>query len=942
MTGPAGGRLSLMTHSLFHGMGYRSAHDSDLETPGSDAPILGRPLDRALHRLNPGIPRDALRRAARQVFQPPHEDPAAVNESCHRWLTHGVPVNYRRRDEPVYDTIRLVDFEHPENNGWLTAYDYEIRGAGDSEILDLVLFVNGLPLVVMAYTAAEAGETGDLTVPYERLRDWWRRFPSLFHFNALCIITDGRRARAGCFNAAYHRYTVWRSIKTGFIEPLGINQLRLVIGGLLEPEVLLEMVRYFTLFQDAGVRDHAGPAPAPRRLKKIAMYHQYHAVNAAVDSAFRASAPDGDRRCGVVWHTQGGGKSLTMLFYAARLTTAPQLENPTIVVLTDRNDLDGQLFQTFVSARRRLSQTPVRAESRSHLRELLRRRSGGVIFTTVQKFFPLREDRHPRLSDRSNIFVIADEAHRSQYDFIDGFARHMRDALPHASFTGFTGTPLERRDRNTRAVFGDYIISYLSRHAVADGITVPICYESRWVGDAARPVPDGDAAASFETIKGNRSRRRIQFICRDLVSHLDRRRNVVPGKAMVVTDSRRAAIEYYRQIIALHPGRHHQNDREGAVKVVITGSPTDPASWRPHIRDGPRRRVIGERFKDPKDPLTIVIVCDMWLTGFDVPCLHTLYLDKPLKDHLLLQAMARVNRVFAGKSDGLVVDYRGNRSRLEKACALYDGNGGDGGFYVTPEQAVIRLKRVLDTLELMVTGERAEKELLIPEINHLFRAFALAAPHPEALRMTERIEFFRSLKQSLHPRRPPGQRCKGASAFLKKDSLSEAALLRIAEVLKKEIRRRGRRNIVRFREASARVERALNAYRRTRGAPAERMEALEHICRAARDMRRAEQRTRTLQLTPEQLALYDALADCPPVRARFPEPEVRAVARELHDAIQQNITADWAVRESARARLRVTVKRTLRLRQFPMEALDTVLQQAEVQAGGKREISDQS
>ena len=642
---------------------------------------------------------------------------------------------------------------------------------------DVVIFVNGLPLGVIELKNA-ADEQADIWTAFNQLQTYKQQIPSLFVHNAVLVVSDGLEARIGTISADKEWFMPWRTIEGETVAPATMPQLEVLLRGVFEKRRFLELVRHFIVFEDDGATV----------VKKVAGYHQFHAVNTAVAETVRAcgvgemvlkepgggyfakpqpgGAP-GDRRVGVVWHTQGSGKSLTMAFYAGRLVLEPAMENPTLVVLTDRNDLDDQLFGTFARCHELLRQKPEQAQSREHLRALLQRASGGVIFTTIHKFFPEgKGGKHLRLSERRNIVVIADEAHRSQYDFIDGFARHMRDALPGASFIGFTGTPIEKTDANTRAVFGDYISVYDIQRAVEDGATVPIYYESRLAKlelkaeEKPKIDPDFEEAtegeelehkeklktkwAALEAVVG--AEKRISLIAEDLVKHWEERQEAmetqVPygGKAMIVCMSRRICVELYNAIVKLRPQWNHAADDRGAIKIVMTGSASDPLEWQQHIRNKPRREALAKRFKNPKDPLKIVLVRDMWLTGFDAPCLHTMYADKPMRSHGLMQAIARVNRVFKNKPGGLVVDYLGLAHELKQALAVYTESGGHGQTAIDQEQAVAVMVEKYEVCRdffhgfdwsKWASGTPAQKLGLLPAGQEHILAAAAREPKPE-------------------------------------------------------------------------------------------------------------------------------------------------------------------------------------------------------------------
>src|SRR5947207_341453 len=709
------------------GLGYSMLHGPDIAAaqpaaersdPNYRDTVLEGRLRAALATLNPALPPDALADAFRKLLRADAPSLIERNRIVHRMLVDGVPVEYRRKDGSIAGgQARLMDFGNPERNDWLAVNQFTVAEGQHNRRPDIVLFLNGLPLAVIELKNP-ADENATVWGAHNQLLTYQAQIPALFTWNVVLIASDGTQARIGSVGAGREWFKPWRTIEGLEIAPARLTELQVLLQGVFEKRRFLDLLRYFVVFEDEG---------GARITKKLAGYHQYHAVNTAVEETRRAAQASyavdaqgrygvtgpggepGDRRVGVVWHTQGSGKSLTMAFYAGRVILDQAMENPTVVVRTDRNDLDDQLFGTFARCRELLRQPPAQAVNRADLRKKLAVAAGGVVFTTIQKFLPEeRGDRHPVLSERPNIVVIADEAHRSQYDFIDGFARHMRDALPHASFIGFTGTPIELADKNTRAVFGAYISVYDIQRAVEDKATVPIYYESRLaklaLDEGERPNIDrdfeeataGDEVERREKLKSKweqleavvGSENRIKLVARDLVDHFENRLTVMEGKAMVVVMSRRIAVELYRELVALRPAWHGDEDDHGRLKVVMTGSASDPLDWQPHIRNKSRREVLANRFRDSKDPFQIVIVRDMWLTGFDAPSLHTMYLDKPMRGHGLMQAIARVNRVFKDKPGGLVVDYLGLADELKRALATYTEAGGTGKTALDQAEAV--------------------------------------------------------------------------------------------------------------------------------------------------------------------------------------------------------------------------------------------------------------
>jgi type I restriction enzyme R subunit len=777
-------------------------------------------LRQALVRLNPDLPSDALEDAYRKLTR--NDSPSLVerNRAVHRMLVNGVTVEYRRADGSIAGSqAQVIDFDLPDNNNWLAVNQFTVFEGQHIRRPDVILFVNGLPLAVIELKNP-ADENASIWNAYHQLQTYQVQIPSLFATNAALVVSDGMQARIGSLGAGKEWFKPWRTI-TGQDDPATrMTELQVVLEGVFEKRRFLDLVRHFIVFEDEG---------GGKLIKKMAGYHQFHAVNVAVEETLRAArrvaehrsadglgrymaghqpgGEPGDRRVGVVWHTQGSGKSLTMAFYAGRVILHPKMENPTIVVLTDRNDLDDQLFGTFARCRDLLRQPPVQAVDRADLRERLKVAAGGVVFTTIQKFFPEEKgDQHPVLSDRRNIVVIADEAHRSQYDFIDGFARHMRDALPNASFIGFTGTPIEQTDANTRAVFGDYISVYDIQRAVVDKATVPIYYESRLakleLKASERPKIDpefeeateGEEVERKEKLKSRWAQleavvgadNRIKLIAGDLVDHFENRLSTMDGKAMVVCMSRRICVDLYHEIAALRPQWHGDRDELGSMKVIMTGSASDPIEWQQHIRSKKRREDMALRFRNPKDPFQIVIVRDMWLTGFDAPSLHTMYVDKPMRGHGLMQAIARVNRVFKDKPGGLIVDYLGLADELKKALATYTESGGTGktaidqaeavavmlekyeicrglfGSYTTPAGMVRgfdwsrwmtgkpheRLS-LLPAAQEHILAQQDGKARLLRAVTDLSQAFALAVPHEETFRIRDDVGFFQTVRSVL-------------------------------------------------------------------------------------------------------------------------------------------------------------------------------------------------
>lgn len=790
-------------------LGYNYIYGPDISPDGMFAErqynevILINLLKEAINNLNPLIPTDAREEALKKVLRSSSPNLLVNNETFHRYLTEGIDIEYRKDGNIRGDKVYIIDFNNPDNNEFLAVNQYTIIENSCNKRPDIILFVNGLPLV-MIELKNPTDENATTKNAFNQLQTYKHLIPSIFTYNSLLIASDGWEARYGTITSGWNRFVPWKT-KDGTTTADGsVPQAEVMFKGMLNKSTLLDLIQHFIVFEKSKDKTH----------KKVAAYHQYYAVNKAVTTTSIASAMTGDRRAGVIWHTQGSGKSLSMVFYAGKLVLS--LDNPTIVVLTDRNDLDDQLFDTFTSCSQLLRQMPVQAQDRKHLRELLNVASGGIVFTTIQKFMPVTDIdevviddptkmvqepnpdlyfiKNKPLSQRRNIVVIADEAHRSQYDFLDGFAKHMRDALPLASFIGFTGTPIETTDKNTKAVFGDYIDVYDIQQAVADGSTVSIYYESRLakvnfneadkirIDDQFEELTEDEELTDKQKFKSKWTRleaivgddHRIAKIAEDIVNHYELRSSVMEGKAMIVCMSRRICVDLYDALIKLRPSWHDPDDTKGSLKVIMTGSVTDPVPYQQHVRNKPRRKAIGERMKNPSDELKIVIVRDMWLTGFDVPCLHTMYIDKPMKGHTLMQAIARVNRVFKDKSGGLVVDYLGIAQDLKKALAEYTRSGGKGKPAFDQEEAVQTMMEYYEAVVPMFKGfdykrfftlrTPEEKFMFLPvaanhilskpglqdqfvnKVTGLLKAFAISVPHEDAISIRDEVAFFQSVK----------------------------------------------------------------------------------------------------------------------------------------------------------------------------------------------------
>jgi type I restriction enzyme R subunit len=976
--------------------------------------VLEWRLREALVRLNPDLPQEALDDAFRRILRADGPSLIERNRAVHRMLVDGVTVEYRRADGSIAGAqARVIDFDDPDNNDWLAVNQFTVVGPqGHNRRADIVIFLNGLPLGVIELKNP-ADENATIWSAFRQLQTYGAQIPALFDYNCALVVSDGTDARIGVLGAGKEWFKPWRTIDGRADAPKGMPELQVVLEGVFDKRRFLDLVRYFIVFEDMG---------GGLLTKKMAGYHQFHAVNFAVEQTLRAAGrkrvragePEGryesgrnpggepgDRRVGVVWHTQGSGKSLSMAFYAGRLILDPAMENPTIVVITDRNDLDDQLFGTFARCRDLLRQDPDQAADRADLRDKLRVGGGGVVFTTIQKFMPAETgDRNAVLSDRRNIVVIADEAHRSQYDFIDGFARHMRDALPQASFVGFTGTPIEKADANTRAVFGDYISIYDIQRAVEDGATVPIYYEGRLakleLSEAERPtidpdfeeVTEGEEVERKEGLKSKwaqlaavvGSEKRLRLVAADLVDHFEKRLEVMDGKAMVVCMSRRICMELYREIVAVRPEWAGESDEAGAIKVVMTGSASDPLEWQGHIRSKSRREALARRFRDPAEPFRIVLVRDMWLTGFDAPSLHTMYVDKPMHGHGLMQAIARVNRVFKDKPGGLVVDYLGLADELRKALAVYTESGGRGKVEHSQAEAVMAMRReyevccglfhgfdwsvfsrgsagervsVLPRAQEHILALKDGKQRLADAVYSLSRAFALAVPSDEAMAIIDDVAFFQAVRAVLakgamgerqpsedldHAIRQIVSRAVAsdeivdifAAAGLKKPDISILSDDFLAEVhdmpqknLAVELLAKLLKGEIRSRsrrnvvEARSFEKMLDEAVRRYQNRAVETAQVIEELIALARDMRARDARGEQLGLSDDELAFYDALGVNDSAVAVLGDDCLRDIARELVATVKANVKIDWTVRENVQAHLRVLVKRCLRKHGYP-------------------------
>ncbi|MDQ7988948.1 MAG: type I restriction endonuclease subunit R [Candidatus Dactylopiibacterium sp.] len=1020
--------------------GYTCRFGPDLAPDGKDAEradyrevLLVERLRSAIARLNPQVPLAAREDALQRVRDLGIPVLLPANRRFHQLLVGGVPVEYQKAGETRGDFVRLIDWANPAANEWLAVNQFAIKGPQHARRPDIILFVNGLPLVLLELKNP-ADQGADIWMAYNQIQTYKAQIPDVFQYNEVLVISDGSQARMGSLSANAERFMQWRTIDGVVLDPLGeFNELETLIRGVLAPEYLLDYLRFFVLFEDDG-----------QLVKKIAGYHQFHAVRAAIQHVVVASRPGANHKGGVVWHTQGSGKSITMTCFAARVMQEAAMENPTIVVITDRNDLDGQLFGVFSLAQDLLREQPTQAATRQDLRALLvNRPSGGIVFATIQKFMLGEdEDTFPVLSDRSNIVVIADEAHRTQYGFEAklktlktsrpaandeaalqaaepratyqvGYAQHLRDALPNATFVAFTGTPVSSEDRDTRAVFGEYIHVYDMQQAKEDGATVAIYFESRLaklslkadelphideeVDELAEDEEDSQQAklksrwAALEKVVG--AEPRVASVAADLVAHFEERNTAQDGKAMVVTMSREICAHLYDEIIKLRPDWHSDAPEKGAIKIVMTGSASDKALLQPHIYSGQVKKRLEKRFKDPADPLRIVIVRDMWLTGFDAPCVHTLYVDKPMKGHNLMQAIARVNRVFKDKQGGLVVDYIGIANELKSALKEYTASNGRGRPTVDAAEAYAVLEEKLDILRGLLHGYdysgflTGGHKCLAGAANHVLgledgkrrfadnalamsKAFTLCCTLDEAKTLREEVAFMQAVKVILTKRELSNQKKTDEERDLAIRQIINSAVVSekvvdvfeavgldkpnigilddafLAEVrnlpernlavellerlLEGEIKSRFAGNIVQEKKFS---EMLANVVTRYQNRAIETAQVIEELIAMSQKFRAAANRGEELGLTEDEIRFYDALANNESAVRELTDETLKKIAHELTENLRRNITVDWSARESVRAQLRLMVKRILRKYKYPPDqqdgAVELVLQQAQ-------------
>lgn len=991
---------------------YLSPEEQETERQNlSDVVLRGR-LKSAIDKLNPNIPVEAREQALREVLNLPSQNLIENNEAFHQMLTDGVGVEYQKNGDTVGDKVWLIDFENTLNNDLLVCNQFTVIENEKTKRPDVVLLVNGLPIVVIELKNP-ADENATVQKAFTQLQNYKKAISSLFYYNGVLVASDGLDAKMGSLTAGWSRFMAWKTVDGEKEDKSTVPQIETLINGMFRPDVLLDLVKQFTVFEKTKKEDSQTGLTSVETVKKIAAYHQYHAVKKAVVSTKEASQEDGSRKAGVVWHTQGSGKSLSMVFYAGKIVL--ELDNPTIVVITDRNDLDDQLFDTFAGSKQLLRQEPIQANNRAHLKKLLKTAGGGIIFTTIQKFSPEEiSENFELLSERKNIVVIADEAHRSQYGFGAktlikngeaftkyGFAKYLRDALPNASFVGFTGTPIEKEDASTPAVFGNYIDVYDIEQAVEDGATVRIYYESRLAKVHLKAEEKEKLDAEVEQITENEEstakekakakwtqleaivghKERLEAVAEDVVKHFAIRQEAFEGKGMIVAMSRRIAVELYEEIVKIRPDWHDTDKKKGAIKVIMTSSSSDPESWQLHNTTKQERKELGERLKDPSDPLKLVIVRDMWLTGFDAPCLHTMYIDKPMRGHNLMQAIARVNRVYKDKPGGLIVDYIGIASDLKQALATYTESGGQGAPALDQSEAIAAMmekyeivvqmfngfdyKRYFsaDTKEKMtiileaqehVLGLEDGKNRFTKQVGLLSKTFALSVPSLPAMDIKDELGFFQAVKARLTKFEPTGSG--------KSDTEIETAIRQIvdravvvdgvidifdAAGIKKpdisilsddfleEIRDMKRKNLAlellkkilddeiktrtkkNFIQSKKLSDMLDAAIKKYQNNLLTAAQVIEELINIAKEIKASDERGEDLGLTEDEIAFYDALAINGSAKEVLGDDTLRELARILVQKVKANTAIDWTIKESVQAKLRVIVKRILRQYGYP-------------------------
>ncbi len=1044
--------IEKFTIKLLEKQGYQYIYAPSI-APDSDTPerqsfedvLFLERLQTAVGRFNPTIPSDTREDAIKQILRLNSPELIANNEAFHRMLTEGIKVTYRRDGHSRGDLVWLIDFKNPENNDFLAANQFTVIENNVNKRPDVILFVNGLPLVVIELKNP-ADENATVRSAFKQFQSYKQAIPTFFTYNGLMIISDGLEAKAGSISAGLSRFMAWKTADGKVESSTLIGQLETLIKGMLNKSTLLDLIRHFIVFEKSKKEDKETGIITIQTVKKLASYHQYYAVNRTVESTLRASGysetrsensdgpmvkgspasygvagvdsqPGGDRKGGVVWHTQGSGKSLSMVFYTGKIVLA--MDNPTVLVITDRNDLDDQLFDTFAASKQLLRQEPIQAEDGDHLKELLKVASGGVVFTTIQKFQTAEGNVYETLSERRNIIVIADEAHRTQYGFkaktidakdengnvvgkkiVYGFAKYMRDALPNATYLGFTGTPIESTDVNTPAVFGNYVDVYDISQAVEDGATVRIYYESRLAKislseEGKKLVSDLDNELEQDKLTETQKAKakwtqmealigsadRIKQVAQDIISHFEQRQEVFEGKAMIVTMSRRIAANLYKEIINIKPEWHNDDLKKGVIKVVMTSASYDGPEISQHHTTKEQRRALAERMKDPADELRLVIVRDMWLTGFDVPSMHTLYIDKPMQGHNLMQAIARVNRVYKDKPGGLVVDYLGIASDLKKALSFYSDSGGKGDPAIAQEKAVQLMLEKLEVVSQMFHGFAYEeyfetdtggklslilaaeehilglengKKRYIDEVTALSLAFSIAIPHEQAMNVKDEVSFFQAVKSRLVKFYGTGtgktdEEIETAirqvidkalvteqvidvfdAAGIKKPDisiLSEEFLLEVKnmehqnialEVLKKLLYDEIKtRTKKNLIQSKSLMEMLEKSIKKYHNKILTAAEVIEELIELSKEIQNMDKEPREMGLSDFEYAFYTAIANNDSARELMEKDKLRELAVVLFEKVKVNASIDWTIKESIKAKLKVIVKRTLRQYGYP-------------------------
>jgi type I restriction enzyme R subunit len=994
-------------------------HHTTLRSGYNDV-ILNDYLQEALVRINPNVPLNSLQQAIKEVERVnTHGDLIACNEYFQNLLINGVDVSFLHKGEEKTIKVWLVDSSNPENNHWVVTHQMTIIENGQNKRPDVLVFLNGMPIVVMELkNPTDANATIDKA--YQQLKTYHQTIPSLFCYNVLEVISDGLEARVGTITSDPSRFMTWKTADGQTHASNKISQLEVLVEGMMHKNVLLDLALNFVVFEKSKSEDLETKTIQIGVVKKIAAYHQYYAVKKAVVSTALAIEKH-TQKGGVVWHTQGSGKSLSMVFYTGLLVKT--LNNPTVIVITDRNDLDDQLFDTFGNCAQLLRQVPQQIASRSSLiKELKNRQSGGIFFTTIQKFLPEEggSGQFDQLSDRRNIVVIADEAHRTQYgfearitykkdadgnevsaDIAYGFAKHMHDALPFATFIGFTGTPVETTDKNTQLVFGEYVDIYDIERAVLDKATVPIYYENRFaklklhesfvqeideeLSKVSADIPEYmvkqtmEKATRQEAIVGNPQR--MQLIAKDIVTHFEERQPTFFGKALVVAMNRTIAVKLYNEMVALRPEWHSTDDTKGCLKVIMTGSSSDEDFLRPHIRNKAGRTLIANRLKSEKDPLMMVIVVDMWLTGFDAPILHTLYLDKDMAGHNLMQAIARVNRVFKDKPGGLIVDYVPVTGNLKAALKTYTESQGKGKMVLDIEEAVNlmlskhevvsqmyhgfdfreyekattgrRMAIILEAEEHILSQEDG-KERYLQEVSSLSKAYALSKSREEANEIVEDVAFFQAVRARLakFDMQVTGQQRKefedvvrgmvesavssdGIINLLDQAGLEKPTVDIFSDQFMDEVRDMKQKNVaiellkkllsdqikIRFKKnavvSKTFSERLVAAINQYNRKSVSALEMLELLLEISKEVNAETNRGNELGLTETEKAFYDALMVNKSARDLMGDEKLMIIARELVARVKRSTTIDWTSRQSAKDKVKLEVKRVLKFHQYP-------------------------